>query len=66
MVDKHCSHGVEGGCEISCENCGHRCKEHCALVGEYGEKYFTAPDFCDAENPDGSICPCEGFEGTPG
>lgn len=65
MVDKHCSHGVEGGCEISCENCGHRCKEHYPCT-DNGVKIFGAPAFCWAENPDGSICSCEGFKGTSG
>jgi tRNA nucleotidyltransferase/poly(A) polymerase len=47
----HCEHGVVGGCEVNCENCGHTCKRHMGGI-------------CDHEGL--VTCRCDDYKGTSG
>jgi hypothetical protein len=48
-----CVHGIEGGCEVTCKNCGHTCRRHIKGHCDHGLGY---PDWCG----------CEEYEGTEG
>lgn len=52
--DTACEHGVPGGCEVTCESCGHTCKRHHHNHGH-----------CDADIGNGA-CGCHDYEGTSG
>lgn len=49
-----CEHGIDGGCEVICENCGHTCKKH--LQGDGTCKWYHWSEGCQ----------CDDFKGTSG
>ena len=49
-----CEHGIEGGCEVVCQNCGHTCKRH---VNDEGE--------CDKSSSNWE-CGCSEYKSTEG
>ena len=49
-----CTHGDAGGCDITCENCGHTCRRHHRNQGH-----------CEAEIGTGA-CGCHDYDGSPG
>jgi hypothetical protein len=48
-----CDHGIDGGCALVCEGCGHTCKRH----PQGGECTHVE---------DEEQCDCETFERVPG
>lgn len=55
-----CMHGVEARkCQVRCEECGHRCSDHCNLGAAAGP--------CTSVHDTGDdICACTEFQSSPG